>query len=107
MQKNMIRKNIYPIEDIFKLLRASINHNSKYIILDGEQVHADSQRYKVFMNYGCTCCECGLQAKYFALERFNDQKTAIILIYMVLKMEKKYFSLKTILYLNQKVEKID
>lgn len=73
MQKNMIRKNIYPIEDIFKLLRASINHNSKYIILDDEQVHANSQRYMVFMNYGCTCCECGLQAKYFALERFSDQ----------------------------------
>ena len=74
MQKNIVRKNIYPIKDIFKLLKDSQKHNSNYIILDDEKVHNKKKKYKLFMTYGCTCCRCGLKAQYFALERFNDQK---------------------------------
>ena len=73
MQKGMIRENTFSIEEIFNLLQNSMKNNTPYIIVDGEEVHSDSQRYQVFMNYGCTCSKCGLKASYFALERYKEQ----------------------------------
>ncbi|MEE3344761.1 MAG: HNH endonuclease [Bacilli bacterium] len=73
MQKGLQRKNIFPIKDIFKILKTCTKTNCDYAIIDGEKVHTNSQRYKLFMTYGCTCCKCGLKAEYFALEKYKDQ----------------------------------
>lgn len=75
MQSNIIRKGIYPIQVVFDALSDNLfERKSKYIIFDGEEIKANSQRYQVFWLKGCTCCKCGLQAQYFALERHASQE---------------------------------
>ena len=74
MQKGLIRKGIYDIQSTFNILGNGIfDFKKKYIIFDNEKIKVNSQRYQVFATKGCTCCNCGLQAKYFALEKFKDQ----------------------------------
>ena len=74
MQKNLMRKGVYSISYVFNMLGDSIfGMRKKYIIFDNEEIKANSQRYQVFATKGCTCCKCGLQAQYFALEKFDDQ----------------------------------
>jgi 5-methylcytosine-specific restriction endonuclease McrA len=40
---------------------------------DGNQVKMSSTRYRCFKNSGTTCVVCGIQGKYFALERHKSQ----------------------------------
>ena len=70
----MIRKGIYPIQFVFDSLgSAMFDRKKKFIMFDGEEIKANSQRYQVFATKGCTCCKCGLQAQYFALEKHDNQ----------------------------------
>lgn len=86
----MIRKNIYSIEDTLNILKPSMfGHKKSFIIFDGEEIKANSQRYQVFMLKGCTCCKCGLQAKYFALEKHEDQNRYHLNLYGIDKQGKE------------------
>ena len=73
MQSNMWRKGIYPIQKTFDMLGDKIYEYKGTIVFDGEEIKADSQRYKLFKRDGCKCCKCGLKAQYFALEKHIDQ----------------------------------
>ena len=80
----MIRKGVYPIPFVFDMLGNEIfNKRKKYIIFDSEEIKVNSQRYQVFATKGCTCCKCGLQAQYFALEKHNAQERYHLNLYGV------------------------
>ena len=71
----LIRKNIYSTDVIFNLLKEDKLFALKdaYVCLDGEEIKANSQRYQLFKNKGCTCVKCGLEGEYFAMEKTPDQ----------------------------------
>lgn len=68
------RNGIYPIDETFSILGNAIYSRRKtFINFHGTEIKANSQRYVVFKEKGCTCVKCGLTASYFALERHENQ----------------------------------
>ena len=68
------RKGIYPIDETFSILGDAIYSRRKtFIDFHGTEIKANSQRYVVFKEKGCTCVKCGLTASYFALEQHEKQ----------------------------------
>ena len=68
------RKGIYPIDETFSILGDAIYSRRKtFIDFHGTEIKANSQRYVVFKEKGCTCVKCGLTASYFALEKHEKQ----------------------------------
>ena len=95
----MIRKKIYPTDYVFQKLGDSIYGNKKTLIdFEGEQIKANSQRYVVFKEKGCTCAKCGLQATYFALERHIDAERFHLNLYGVDKNGKECLFTKDHIY---------
>lgn len=79
---NLIRKSIHSLEEIELLLREKVldnidcpkrlpkNKKSSLIVeINGEVIYALSDRYKLFFSKGYKCIDCGLEGKYFALEK--------------------------------------
>jgi len=77
---------IYPMERVMKHIispNSKQKFRSKYkdtnmnwkilrdIEFDGIPVHMDSARYNLFKKKGTKCIKCGIEGKYFALEKFN------------------------------------
>lgn len=79
MKKNnrprYIRVGTYEISEVLPY----VNHSPKKFIgaLDGVtkeiEVKMDSQRYEVFKKKGTKCISCGIEGKYFALERSHGK----------------------------------
>ena len=64
----MIRKDrLYSIEEV--LSKISFNRGSGEVNFDGDRIKMTSDRYKTFAEKGVTCCDCGLEGKFFAKER--------------------------------------
>lgn len=64
------RKAVYSIEDI-RLATKDVLFNPRKtdIILDGDIVKGNSQRYQLFFTKGMTCVCCGIKGKFFRKER--------------------------------------
>ena len=70
-----IRNGIYPVEQIFPILKhRQPGVRKEYILLDGVQVKITSERYEIFF-ISTTCYECGLEGKFFAAEKFIADKS--------------------------------
>lgn len=70
------RKEIYSIEHIRKLTEAVLFLKDKRqakIMIDGDVIKGNSQRYQVFFTKGVKCPCCGIEGKYFAKERTPDK----------------------------------
>lgn len=81
----MIRKCIIKIPDVEAVLKDRVvnnldakKHNKKgrdnldairETVICGESIFTFSDRYKVFFTKGYKCAKCGLEGKYFALEK--------------------------------------
>lgn len=80
------RKSIISIEEVESVLKDIVlnnidtpkklkHHGSLTVTIDGEEIYALSDRYKLFFTKGYTCINCGLIGSYFALERsFMDTR---------------------------------
>ncbi len=79
----MIIKSVHSIEEIESILKSRVLeniHTSKYVkskerrfaIVNGEQIHAFSLRYKMFFTQGYTCVSCGKTATHFKLEKSKE-----------------------------------
>lgn len=80
----MLRKGTYPIDETFEILGDTIYERRKtFVNFHGETIKANSQRYIVFKEKGCTCVKCGLTASYFALERHENQERFHLNLYGV------------------------
>jgi hypothetical protein len=66
-----IRKKIYNINEVLQHISIDGNKtNNIQIDFDGDLMNMGSDRYKTFFLKGTRCITCGLEAKYFAKERF-------------------------------------
>lgn len=97
MNKNIIRIGIFDIHDVLpyvfskeirhKMKKAGFDYRSKEwksyckrvynAVIDGRdekiEVNMGSHRYQLFLEKGIKCVECGVEGKYFGLERgLND-----------------------------------
>lgn len=72
MQKNMIRKSVYSIEEILPLIADTPRPRFKTVILDGDEINVFSARLRMFKNKGITCVRCGITGEYFAKEKHDN-----------------------------------
>ncbi len=84
-QEKLERKGIYSPEEVYSVIKKHYmdEHRKSYVVFDGEEIKANSQRYQVFFNKGMTCVKCGLVGKYFALERMPDTNRYHLNLYAV------------------------
>lgn len=67
------RKGIYSIEEVLsKTIINGVKGNNDLVEFDNDMIHMSSDRYKTFLLKGTKCVTCGLEAKYFAKETFNN-----------------------------------
>lgn len=71
MNKNYIRIGIFSIEDVLSDIGPFWRN------FDGKKVKMGSQRYELFKNKGITCVNCGLEGKFFALEKHKSKNDDI------------------------------
>jgi hypothetical protein len=69
---NYERFSVIPMEVVISMIHASMHepekHKRREVYL-GQFAHVTSLRLRTFAIRGTTCAECGLKAKFFALER--------------------------------------
>lgn len=88
------RIKVFSIEEIENILKDKIlngmdvkkrdkSNEDKFTMLEGEEIHTFSDRYKTFFSKGYVCSCCGLKASYFALEKPVGAKRAHLNLYGV------------------------
>ena len=81
-----IQKEIYSIAEIREKTREML-FNPKYIkskiILDGDAIKANSQRYQVFFTKGIKCSCCGIEGKFFRKEKLLNDKSYHLNLYAI------------------------
>ena len=65
------RKGTYSIQEVYNAVKDHMfdKPGKVYVQLDGEEIKANSQRYQTFFTKGTKCVCCGIEGKYFAMER--------------------------------------
>lgn len=84
--KNFIRKSIHSIEEIRILTENVLLKKSKQnakVELDGDLIKGNSQRYQTFFTKGCKCVKCGIEGKYFAKEKRENEKSCHLNLYAI------------------------
>lgn len=77
MQKGFERKSIHTIDEIKELTKEVLFEPIKKkakVVLDGDMIKGNSQRYQLFFTKGMKCVCCGIEGKYFAKERNAGSK---------------------------------
>lgn len=80
------RKGIYSIDEIKDITKAHLFYpiNEKVKVeLDGDLIKANSQRYQTFFTKGTKCVCCGIEGKYFAKEKGNNDKNYHLNLYAI------------------------
>ena len=89
MIQSLERKCIVSIEEVESLLKENVLNNlnewkrSRETEVAGEKIYTYSDRYKTFFSKGYKCCVCGIEGKYFALERSAGSKRYHLNLYAV------------------------
>lgn len=68
------RRKVFPVEEVIQFYNDAIAKGDRHSIIDGVVVRVTGQTLMTFAEKGYTCCECGLQGAYFALERHPGAK---------------------------------
>jgi hypothetical protein len=66
------RKEIYSIPQVLGKRATALSRGLRYAYFGDNRIKVDSQRLLLFAEKGWRCCECGLEALYFAKERHNS-----------------------------------
>lgn len=80
------RKEVVSLEEVEKEIKhkvmgnlfvekKNLNVGLKYSKIRDEKIYTLSDRYKLFFLKGYKCVECGLEGKYFALERTKEDNS--------------------------------
>jgi hypothetical protein len=76
------RSGIIPLDEVLPFVSTGKPEHGKeklkgrpQKVFNGQSVHMDSLRYQTFVKSGVVCVACGLEGKYFALERQLHQKS--------------------------------
>lgn len=77
MATNYVRLKKCDIEETLKAIKAhndgstgiEYKERDKRITFDGEQIKLSSLRLRTFATHGIECVDCGIKAKFFAMER--------------------------------------
>lgn len=76
MSRNFDRKKVFTIAETEGFLKSIVmdfingtNRIRQDITIDNVKMHAISDRYKLFFTKGYKCVNCGLEGKFFALEK--------------------------------------
>lgn len=82
---NTMRKEIYSIEEVLskRVATRGVPKDKIRVDFDGDPIKMNSQRYEVFDVKGIKCVECGIEGKYFAKERFNENEVYHFNLYAV------------------------
>jgi 5-methylcytosine-specific restriction endonuclease McrA len=88
MQKSLIRKEIYPVEEILPQIPTI-----GYILIGDDYISAGSLRYKTFKK-SLVCVTCGLKGTYFAKERFKETERYHLNLYATDKKGKEVLMTK-------------
>ena len=75
-----VRDSIYPVDEIISHVKAGRYRQYQF---GNIYIGLSKRRYKVFACSGTTCVECGIKARYFALERFRSQSKYHMNLYAV------------------------
>lgn len=69
-----VRKGIFKPTHVFPFVVSQTNFSKNFIGDDKENysVNMSSQRYNLFKYKGVTCKHCGIEGKYFALEKHRN-----------------------------------
>lgn len=85
-QNPYVRKSTHSIDEIKELTSQVLFYKDKRqakVELDGDLIKGNSQRYQVFFTKGITCSCCGIKGKYFAKEKFSNQKSYHLNLYAI------------------------
>lgn len=83
---NLIRKETYSIDEVRDKIKDVLFEKDKRntkVNFDGDLIKGNSQRYQTFFTKGCKCAVCGIEGKYFAKEKYEDQRTYHLNLYAV------------------------
>ena len=76
--ENILKKKILDNTDIPKKAPKSVQNELfkelQFTNICGEEIHTFSDRYKVFFIKGYKCSKCGLEGKFFALEKSSENE---------------------------------
>lgn len=72
--KKKILDNIDTPKNIPKKYQDELFKKLKFTIICGEEIHTFSDRYKVFFTKGYKCSKCGIEGKFFALEKSSENE---------------------------------
>ncbi len=79
-----IRKSTHEINDVYEAVKGVLfeedRRNAK-IVFDGDRIKGNSQRYQTFFTKGIKCVCCGIEGKYFAKEKWDDQPSYHLNLY--------------------------
>lgn len=69
----MIRKGIYSIDEVLsKILPLNTYDKERFVDFDGDMVSMISHRYHTFNDKGIKCVTCGIEGKFFAKEKHEE-----------------------------------
>lgn len=86
LQNGYIRKSTHSIEEIRELTKDVLFENDKHktdVLLDGDLIRGNSQRYQTFFTKGLTCACCGIEGKFFAKEKTPGQDRYHLNLYAI------------------------
>ena len=84
--KNFIRKQTYSIDAVREKVKDVLFEKDKRLAkidFDGDLIKGNSQRYQTFFTKGCKCVKCGIEGKFFAKERFPENKVYHLNLYAI------------------------
>jgi hypothetical protein len=67
---NIDRKDFYSVKSILSILRTGVDS----VILDGDEIRLTSLKYKMFLEKGVDCVQCGIVGMFFVKERDKADK---------------------------------
>ena len=82
----LIRKQIYSIDTVREKVKDVLFEKDRRLAkvdFDGDLVKGNSYRYQTFFTKGCKCVKCGIEGKFFAKERFPDNKVYHLNLYAI------------------------
>jgi 5-methylcytosine-specific restriction endonuclease McrA len=72
----MIRKNVYPLDQILPLIGESSD-----VTIDGDVIRTSGLRLMNFKVHGITCVECGISGSFFAAEKSSRDRSYHLNLY--------------------------
>lgn len=64
------RKGVFKPDEVYEVVKDVLfNRLKTKVMFHGEQIKGNSKRYQVFFTKGMKCVACGVEGKFFAMEK--------------------------------------